>query len=86
MLTKTNIETTTYDCPYLENLKIDITKNGNNLEAWIYHPNFGVKSLMFGTELGSDTGVLSESGFLGLVESNALIYAKSYIEDVMEGE
>lgn len=90
MLTKTNIETTTYDCPLLDNFKIDIVKNNDEVEAWIYHSKFGTKKLMFGMTLGSqgfhDDFNLTDEKFLEIIEGNALKYARFYIEDVMEGD
>ncbi len=61
------ITTKTYDAG--NGFLVDIEVIENKAEAWIYHERYGIKDLMFGTEIGSKH-VPDYNAFVELVEAN----------------
>lgn len=59
---------------------IDIERDAETLQAWIYCGSYGVKSFMFGVDAESVT--LAE--FLQMVEANAPDYFRDYLEEMEE--
>lgn len=57
--------------------RVEVTSTDNYRESYIYHKDYGIKSLMFGSED-------YEHSFLEVVESNLDDYIASYIEEVMD--
>ena len=72
-----NVITTTYEME--PDWKIDIVREGNMAEAFIYENNVGVKSLMFGMDL-KENGFTYDY-FLEIVEANFEEYRDIYLED-----
>ena len=71
--TEIKIETFKYD----ENYLIDVVTLKDTYEAWVYHKNYGVKSLMFGCPIEQQTYQF----FLEMVEANADEYIEFYAEE-----
>jgi len=61
--------------------RIDIVNNKSTYEAWLYHKDYGIKTLMFGAE-ASYHDSLAE--FIEVVEVNADDYIKIYKEEYVD--
>lgn len=55
---------------------VDVCEDAEERTAWLYNPNYGVKSLMFGGEIETD-----RNGFLNCVFSNLPDYIADYEEE-----
>ena len=79
---KTKTVTTTTYKTHLDGFYVDVVKTKTDkwheIEAWIYHKDYGTKSLMFGTY--NET----EKEFLETVEGNIEIYAGIYRDEIMD--
>ena len=61
--------------------RIDIVNNRSTYEAWLYHRDYGIKTLMFSME-SNDFESLDK--FIELVEINATDYCQIYRDEYME--
>jgi hypothetical protein len=75
-----NIITITYEYERDTDFRIDIVIDGTSTEAYLYHKDCGIKSLMFGID------DISKDDFIDLVELNLCTetYIEDYIADYME--
>ena len=63
--------------------RVDVVERSSNVkerlyEAWLYHNNYGIKTLMFGA-LEDSMGV-----FLEMIDNNIADYIEDYIEDYIK--
>ena len=74
--------TTTYNWKY--GFRFDIVREGNLAEAWLYHKEIGIKSLMFGAEIGTKY-TPDYDAFLEMVKNNLMYegYCKNYADEYM---
>lgn len=71
---KLGCNTTTYD--FGNGYRVDIVKMKNYYEAWIYHDDYGVKSMMFGSNNTNN------NDFLEMVDRNFIDYKELYQKEV----
>jgi hypothetical protein len=65
-----------------EGFRLDITDNGKVYDAFLYHKQYGTKSLMFGCPKEQQ----SYDDFLEIVRCNILEYIPDYITEHMDDE
>ena len=81
MMKPTNRNTQTYyveDGFYVDIVSFMNDAHNRQLEAWLYHESYGIKMLMFGTEIEVPGGNNSYGEFADTVEFN-LINGNNYI-------
>ena len=75
--------TTTYN--YQDNIYhgfcVDISTDGDTIEAFLYHRDYGIKSLMWGGMLTKDQ---TAESFKDLVFANIPDYIKLYLDEYMD--
>ena len=71
-------QTAVYDMG--EGWRVDIVTTPETYEAWIYHKDYGVKNLLFGTSTDTRFNI-----FCDMIERNFEEYKQDYINDYMEG-
>ena len=80
-LNNTTITTTTLeiDSPVYKDFLVDIVRYSDKFEAYLYHKDFGIKSLAF----GADTADTKEPAFLRLVRGTIEQDIADYITEYM---
>ena len=80
-ISRINIKTETF-CAAWENqlFCVDVCEDAEEISAWLYRPNYGVKSFMFGYKVSD----ISRDEFLDCVFSNLPDYAEDYDEEYRE--
>lgn len=75
-----SVTTTTYSCD--NGFRVDVTQDSRleRIEAYIYHADYGVKSLMFGESMRNTTPY----EFIQLVKGAWKDYAEDYREEYMQ--
>ena len=75
-------QTITFEIENEPGFMVDIVENANEYEAWLYHKDYGVKSLMFGSEKKQHNG---KADFCDMVEANLINqpYINNYMEEYM---
>lgn len=75
---KAKIKTSTYEVG--NGFLVDIVVTESEHEAWIYHKDYGIKSMMWGGLNSSET----IEDFKALVEANVPEYAEDYMSEYMD--
>ena len=78
-LKKTTISTITY--AYADGFMIDIVRLPELWEVWLYHRDYGIKSLMFGL-IENDIEFIDE--LMDIVMANIDTYIPGYREEYMD--
>lgn len=79
-ISRINIKSETFCAPWKGNLYcVDVCEDAEERSAWLYNPNYGVKSLMFGEEVKND-----RNEFLNCVFSNLPTYIENYADEYEE--
>lgn len=74
---KTTIKTTTYN--YDGNFYVDTVEQGNLIEFWLYHKDYGRKNLMFGIDKKHIEDI--ESIILANIDKSIALYKIDYMQD-----
>ena len=61
--------------------RIDIVNNKSTYEAWLYHKDYGIKTLMFGVEAAYHDSL---ADFIQTVEASADDYTAIYKEEYVD--
>ena len=66
-----------------DGFRVDITYDSDTqtADAWIYHKDYGIKSLMFGSEITEDHTL---NDFIEVVEGNVQEYMEDYCDEYMD--
>lgn len=82
MLKEMNYKTITYEITdkKYDGFMIDVVEKNDAYEIYIYHRNYGIKSLMFGLL----KSLQSENTLLKNIEMHVFDYAKKYMDKYMD--
>ena len=75
---KDKTTTETYNTDF--GFKVDIVETTEQFEAWVYHSDYGIKTMMFGS------GKRCKEDFVQMVVGNLWDYVKYYMDDVLDDE
>ena len=64
---------------FIDGFFLDITDNGTVFESWLYHEDYGIKTMLFGVSKEETT----QEEFERLVQANLPHYIADYIDDYM---